>query len=169
MVNDWSPEPPREAEEVSCNNSEIAPFGLTSSDSDDDSVHPDGYEPLTNMALEEAENEVTDTDSFGGDTEWFEQQNGDAEIELSRDLLPQASNGSISQLWAGPARDIALGTEGAAAVRAAMEGFSLPPTAVPAWASTVPEEQWTDMLRQRITTLQQHRQQRQTQEESPSV
>ncbi|XP_047119263.1 uncharacterized protein LOC124802493 isoform X1 [Schistocerca piceifrons] len=108
-------------------------------------------------------------DSFGGDTEWFEQQNGDAEIELSRDSLPQASNGSISQLWAGPARDIALGTEGAAAVRAAMEGFNLPPTAVPAWASNVPEEQWTDMLRQRITTLQQHRQQRQAQEESPSV
>lgn len=39
-------------------------------------------------------------------------------------------------------------------VRAAMAGFSLPPSAYPAWAANVPESQWATTLAQHIQRIQ---------------
>lgn len=39
-------------------------------------------------------------------------------------------------------------------VRAAMAGFSLPPSAIPSWAANIPESQWTSTLTQQIQRIQ---------------
>lgn len=48
-----------------------------------------------------------------------------------------------------------MGTEQAEQVRAAMADFALPASAIPDWASEVPEEQWKQQLLDRIQRLQQ--------------
>ena len=39
-------------------------------------------------------------------------------------------------------------------IRAAMSNITLPPSAIPSWASEIPEAQWTSYLTARINSLQ---------------
>ncbi|KAE8738397.1 hypothetical protein FOCC_FOCC016119 [Frankliniella occidentalis] len=65
--------------------------------------------------------------------------------------LPEAGRAELVALWNSTPVDmtsnsIAMDDERSAQIRAAMAGFSLPPSAVPAWASSIPEELWKEKL-----------------------
>jgi hypothetical protein len=63
----------------------------------------------------------------------------------------------LKELWSGSSdgNTIEMGTEQAEQVKAAMANFALPASAIPDWASEVPEEQWKQQLLDRIQRLQQ--------------
>jgi hypothetical protein len=63
----------------------------------------------------------------------------------------------LREVWSGSSRgdSIEMGSEQAEQVRAAMSNFSLPASAIPGWASAVPEEQWKQQLLDRIQRQQQ--------------
>jgi hypothetical protein len=64
----------------------------------------------------------------------------------------------LREVWSGSSRgdSIEMGSEQAERVTAAMANFSLPASAIPGWASAVPEEQWKQQLLDRIQKQQQH-------------
>ena len=49
-----------------------------------------------------------------------------------------------------PAGALPINAEKAAEIQAAMANFTLPPSAVPAWAVNIPEEQWKQGLLERL-------------------
>jgi hypothetical protein len=65
----------------------------------------------------------------------------------------------LREVWSGSSHgdSIEMGSEQAEQVRAAMANFSLPASAIPGWASAVPEEQWKQQLLDRIQRQQQQR------------
>lgn len=69
----------------------------------------------------------------------------------------------LKEVWSGSSNgdSIEMGSERAEEVRAAMANFALPLSAIPDWASAVPEEQWKQQLLDRIQRLQQQQGDRQ--------
>ena len=69
----------------------------------------------------------------------------------------------LREVWSGSSNgdSIEMGSEWVEEVRAAMANFALPLSAVPDWASAVPEEQWKQQLLDRIQRLQQQQGNRQ--------
>lgn len=69
----------------------------------------------------------------------------------------------LKEVWSGSSNgdSIEMGSERAEEVRAAMANFALPLSAVPDWASAVPEEQWKQQLLDQIHRLQQQQGNRQ--------
>lgn len=63
----------------------------------------------------------------------------------------------LREIWSGSSsgNNIEMGSEQAEQVRAAMANFALPASAIPSWASAVPEEQWKQELLDQIQRLQQ--------------
>ncbi|KAJ1526665.1 hypothetical protein ONE63_008247 [Megalurothrips usitatus] len=66
-----------------------------------------------------------------------------------------AGRAELAALWNNtPVGDssngIAMDDERSDQIKAAMAGFSLPPSAVPAWASNIPEELWKERLLGRL-------------------
>nr|CAD7432861.1 unnamed protein product [Timema monikensis] len=67
------------------------------------------------------------------------------------------TTGEQVQVWSGPTAqpDIEIGAEQAEQIRTAMSSFTLPSSAIPAWAASVPEDEWKQQLLARIKNLQQ--------------
>lgn len=68
---------------------------------------------------------------------------------------PSAGTAELAALWnsapnEATSNSIAMDDERSAQIRAAMAGFSLPASAVPAWASDIPEELWKERFLGRI-------------------
>jgi hypothetical protein len=62
----------------------------------------------------------------------------------------------LREIWSGLSSgdSIEMGNERAEEVKAAMANFALPVSAIPEWASAVPEEQWKQQLLDQIQKLQ---------------
>lgn len=68
---------------------------------------------------------------------------------------PSAGRAELVALWnstpvEASSNSIAMDDERSAQIREAMAGFSLPPSAVPAWASNIPEELWKERIFDRL-------------------
>ncbi|XP_034243681.1 male-enhanced antigen 1 [Thrips palmi] len=68
---------------------------------------------------------------------------------------PSAGRAELAALWnsapnEATSNSIAMDDERSAQIRAAMAGFSLPASAVPAWASDIPEELWKERFLGRL-------------------
>lgn len=71
--------------------------------------------------------------------------------------LENERHAELREVWSGSSNgdSIEMGSERAEEVKAAMANFALPLSAIPDWASAVPEEQWKQQLLDRIQRLQQ--------------
>ncbi|KAK3930321.1 Male-enhanced antigen 1 [Frankliniella fusca] len=92
---------------------------------------------------------VNDEDSDVEPEETNQIDNRPAEDETAQ--LPEAGREELLALWNSTpvgvtSNSITMDDERSAQIRAAMAGFSLPPSAVPAWASSIPEEMWKEKL-----------------------
>nr|CAD7447573.1 unnamed protein product [Timema bartmani] len=67
------------------------------------------------------------------------------------------TTGEQVEVWSNPTAqpNIEIGAEQAEQIRTAMSSFTLPSSAIPAWAASVPEDEWKQQLLARIKNLQQ--------------
>ncbi|KAF4520659.1 hypothetical protein B566_EDAN007525 [Ephemera danica] len=145
-----SPEPPR-LNGAPCCDGHQTPEGHTSSDSEDEQPTPyEGYELLPQQFEDEESAVNHENNSTPGETA--------NPLEAGCDTAPvihDPMRDERLQLWSGPGgRDVVqMDAARTQQVLQAMAGFSLPSSAVPAWASSVPEEQWRAKLDERLQTM----------------
>ncbi|XP_018917072.2 uncharacterized protein [Bemisia tabaci] len=155
MVHCWSPEPPQECNDVDSTAQASNIVVYETDESDGEQIVSDGYEllPLDDAAV-------------GSDDENLDGRESMSNVSHSLNFDPSDTSNTIptvpsispfeadSELDLPPRADIVVDT---ARIQAAMAQFSLPPSAIPSWASVIPESQWTHHLMSRINTLQNQR------------
>ncbi|KAJ8890826.1 hypothetical protein PR048_010335 [Dryococelus australis] len=67
----------------------------------------------------------------------------------------EGTTAELRELWSAPATrvDFDLGVDKVQAVQEAMSGVTLPASAIPEWAASVPEDQWRQQIMDRIQEL----------------
>jgi len=150
-TNKIVPDPPDNTDENFATNHENIIMG-TDSDTDDDDVALDGYEPLPLGPVDDVNEESSDSDDDSGV--------GSGGQHSSNENLPPINpiEGTlVREVWASPRPfvvDIAMDSEKVDEVKQAMAGITLPASAIPEWASSIPEEQWKQHLINRLQNLQ---------------
>lgn len=173
MVGMWTPEPSREPYDENLSTAEvgIVMAEQDSSDSEDENAVYSGYQLLTQVPtdLPNSGNEDVDDSMRAGDLP--ESSKADGMLAAAVDIEDTGASQMVSyqcnfenerrselrEVWSGSSHgdSIEMGSEQAEQVRAAMANFSLPASAIPGWASAVPEEQWKQQLLDRIQRQQQ--------------
>lgn len=132
------PEPPDNNETISSVNDINV---VNETDSDDDGNEYDGY-TLLPLGPEE---------TFSDDDVTVEEE------EHSENSLPSIipmENQLVQEVWGNQATfvgiDIEMDNDKVNEVKRAMSNFTLPPTSIPAWANSVPEEMWKENLMDRL-------------------
>lgn len=135
------PDPDNPSEDIAPNNEIIL---VTDTDTDDEDNPYNDYEPLPMndiTDLSDEENNHSDSDEASGPTP---------------DSLPQITRIEatlVKEVWSAPlprAVDIEMDSTRVDEVKKAMNNFTLPPSAIPEWANTIPEEQWKQQLINRL-------------------
>lgn len=179
MVGMWAPEPPQEPynENLSTSEAGVIVIEQDSSDSEDDNPDYSGYQLLAQAPhdLPSSGNEDTDDSECAGELPAsFEvagtysatvdsDDSGASHMASDQCNFENERHAELREVWSGSsnADSIEMGSERAEEVRAAMANFALPVSAIPDWASAVPEEQWKQQLLDRIQRLQQQQGDRQ--------
>lgn len=157
-----APDPPTyPADENSSSNYDAALPGVHSDDSDNENEEQ-AYEGYTLLGQHDViggplpENDDSDfeSDNVGVDETQIGGQTDD-QAALATPPSLTAGRVELAALWnSAPVEDsstsIAMDDERSAQIKAAMAGFSLPPSAVPAWASDIPEELWRERILGRL-------------------
>lgn len=168
MVGDWSPDPPREADEQLTNSTQAVFFESEDSEEDTYTNPPIGYEllfaPSTGLTSDEEESDsCEDADHEGeedseevGETSVAGPSTSSPAVPLdAAEHLAQARRSEIEEVAAlyasdAPRADINVNCD---EVRAAMSGFTLPPSSIPPWAENIPEAQWAATLMDQLQRL----------------
>ncbi|XP_069686760.1 male-enhanced antigen 1 isoform X2 [Periplaneta americana] len=180
MVGMWTPEPPREPcnENLSTAGAGIVVVEQESSDSEDEIAAYSGYELLPQIPIEPPDSGSEDVDDAVSGGEPPGLPGSDNMMAAGADVIDTGASvidadqcnfeverqAELREVWSGASsgNNIEMGSEQAEQVRAAMANFALPASAIPAWASAVPEEQWKQQLLDRIQRLQQRQGDEQT-------
>lgn len=169
MVGDWSPDPPREADEQLTNSTHAVFFESEDSEEDTYTNPPIGYEllfaPSTGLTSDEEE-ESDNCEDVNHEEEENSEEVGETSVAgLSApssavpldvtEHLAQVRRSEIEEVAAlytpdAPRPDISVNCD---EVRAAMSGFTLPPSSIPPWAENIPEAQWAAALMQQLQRL----------------
>lgn len=143
MVNSNSgvPEPQQTSDDHFAVNTEVI---LATDSEDEEENNYNGYQPLPLSPEEvhsDTEEENSDSASYGNSA-------------ASSNTLPaieRAEETLVKEVWSGtPPKDIEMDSAKVDEVKQAMVNFSLPDSAIPEWASKVPEEAWKATLLSRI-------------------
>lgn len=135
------PDPDNPSEDIAPNNEIIL---VTDTDTDDEDNPYNDYEPLPMNDItdpSDEENPHSDSDEASGP---------------NTDSLPQITRIEatlVTEVWSAPlprAVDIEMDSTRVDEVKKAMNNFTLPPSAIPEWANTIPEEQWKQQLINRL-------------------
>jgi len=156
MVSALSPEPPQEADDrMSFPSQAVA---VESDESEDDMLGnaPPGYELLSQgPVVGPSSDEESDSD-----TELPEGENATTNTVPGADHPPASDNArrpseveEVDRLYSAPSLRPELSVD-CEQVRAAMVGFTLPPSAIPPWAVNIPEAQLASLLTQQIQRIQ---------------
>lgn len=135
------PDPDNPSEDIAPNNEIIL---VTDTDTDDEDNPYNDYEPLPM-------NDITDLSD-----EENNHSDSDEASEPTPDSLPQITRIEatlVKEVWSAPlprAVDIEMDSTRVDEVKKAMNNFTLPPSAIPEWANTIPEEQWKQQLINRL-------------------
>ncbi|XP_054263110.1 uncharacterized protein LOC128986971 [Macrosteles quadrilineatus] len=163
MVFDWSPEPPREVDDRMSYPTQAV---LVESDESEDDMlgqAPSGYELLAQgPVLGPSSDEENESDSDSAPTNELG-LTASANVNTQADVgLPSTSQVVVQRTSEVQEVDLLYSTATSRPdlavdcdqVRAAMVGFTLPPSAIPAWAANIPEGQLTTLLTQQIQRIQ---------------
>ncbi|XP_046664121.1 uncharacterized protein LOC124356887 [Homalodisca vitripennis] len=158
MVCNWSPDPPRDIDDHMFVPSQV--MTVESDDSDEETLGnaPPGYELLPQgpaVGLSSEEEEESDSETSGSVAVTVSSSRQPSEVPSTSDALARRRSEveEVDRLYSTPALrpEIAVDCD---EVRAAMSGFSLPPSAFPPWATGVPEAEWATVLTQHIQRIQ---------------
>ncbi|XP_076288205.1 male-enhanced antigen 1 [Lasioglossum baleicum] len=148
-----SPDPTQQPIEASLNapNLQFDARGVNESDSEDDDVGMSGYEPLSQVPLDNDPMLYDDEDD-----EWVS-NNGENSQTLS--LTLESHHDCLSEtieVWSSPHNrsNIDMDADKINQVKSMMASFTLPTTAIPEWANTISEDQWKEQLIGRIKEMQ---------------
>uniref|UniRef100_A0A1B6CS64 Male-enhanced antigen 1 n=1 Tax=Clastoptera arizonana TaxID=38151 RepID=A0A1B6CS64_9HEMI len=151
MVNEWFPEPPQDTEGRLSAPSQIVFVEDELSDDDLAGFAPTGYELLSLQGFttdeEEDSNEEEDI-PINEPVHSRETSEQPADPETVSEVEVQAS---FLNAPTSTRSDINVNFD---EVRAAMVGFTLPPSSIPPWAANIPESQWTNTLIHHIQRIQ---------------
>lgn len=124
------------------------------SDIDDDSNNYEGYQPLPANAEDVCSEEESDGDD-------------DAEAAVSLSAPPPVQDLPaivpieqmlLKQVWdSGVSKDIEMDSNKVDAVKKAMINITLPPSSIPEWANSIPEEEWKATLLNKIQGFNKHK------------
>ncbi|PNF16766.1 hypothetical protein B7P43_G00885 [Cryptotermes secundus] len=173
MVGMWTPEPSREPYDENLSTAEVGMVVAEqdSSDSEDENLVYGGYELLSQVPTDLPSSGIEDVDDSVSAGDLPESSKIDGMVTAAVDIEDNGASQMVSyqcsfenerrselrEVWSGSSHgdSIEMGSEQAERVRAAMANFSLPASAIPSWASAVPEEQWKQQLLDRIQRQQQ--------------
>lgn len=167
MVGDWSPDPPREVDDHLTNSSHTVVFGSDDSDEEPNTSPPVGYEllfaPGTGLTSDEEEESDNSEDDNNEEQENDEVDQVAGPSATTSSTIPLDVTEHLTQARRSEVDEIAvLYAPGALRpdisvncdeVRAAMSGFTLPPSSIPPWAENIPEAQWAATLMQQLQRL----------------
>lgn len=127
---------------VTPNNNEIVTGA--DSDTDDDANNYEGYQPLPGNAEDACSEEESDDDAEAATATSASPANDLPDVVPIEQTL-------LKEVWdCGVSKDIEMDSNKVDAVKRAMVNITLPASAIPAWASSVPEEEWKATLLSRI-------------------
>uniref|UniRef100_A0A1B6G9S1 Male-enhanced antigen 1 n=1 Tax=Cuerna arida TaxID=1464854 RepID=A0A1B6G9S1_9HEMI len=160
MVCNWSPDPPRAMDDHMSVPSQV--MTVESDDSEEETLGnaPQGYEllpqgPAVGLSSEEEEESDSETSGSVAVATAVSSSSQPSEVPSTSDPLARRRSEveEVDRLYSTPALrpEIAVDCD---QVRAAMSGFSLPPSAFPPWAAGVPETEWSTVLTQHIQRIQ---------------
>lgn len=157
-----APDPPAYPIDESLPHNFNPPLAVPNSDDSDNEFEEqqayDGYTLLGQHELIAGPTVNNNDDSeneFDGESIVAGEDNEQTEGESGFPPELTAGRAELAALWNNtPVGDssngIAMDDERSDQIKAAMAGFSLPPSAVPAWASNIPEELWKERLLGRL-------------------
>lgn len=130
--------------------------------SEDESEHEDeetidnhhGYQQLPQEAPD-ATDDHSDSDSEELNQPSVETQRAMQFTEESRRRQEALSREEQAQLWAGQSQDrsdIVLDKDKVDTIKKVMSRISLPPSAVPQWASEITSDEWSDMVQKKLNS-----------------
>ncbi|PSN43323.1 hypothetical protein C0J52_17728 [Blattella germanica] len=168
MVGKWTPEPPREPynENLSTCGVDIVVIEQDSTESEDEDMAYSEYELLPQIPPDGTDSGIDDVDiTENGDNVAGPSSNESAPCQLGDEAsaaqtvqckFEEAGQVELKEVWSAPSggSNIEMGSEQVEQVRAAMANFALPSSSIPAWATSVPEEEWKQQLLDRIQRLQ---------------
>ncbi|XP_067010206.2 uncharacterized protein [Anabrus simplex] len=170
----WSPEPPADpgVENLTTQNTLYMPAVADSEDEDDYDdddgavqmavAVDEGYEPISDAVDTSSDFSSVPGSDIGSDDEGADVHAAAygtttephlSSLERDSAYSPSLSSSNVWSNPSVPAPTIEMGEERVAQVLAAMSNISLPPSAVPEWAASVPEEHWRQTLLERIQSL----------------
>ncbi|XP_031838798.1 male-enhanced antigen 1 [Nomia melanderi] len=149
-----SPDPTQQPIEESLNapNGQFDVRTINESDSDDDDVGMSGYEPLSQVPVD------NDTMLFDDEDDEWVSNNGESSQTVPLPTL-ESRHDSLSEtieVWSSPHNrsNIDMDADKINQVKSMMASFTLPTTAIPEWANTISEDQWKEQLIGRIKEMQ---------------
>uniref|UniRef100_A0A1B6LUE6 Male-enhanced antigen 1 n=1 Tax=Graphocephala atropunctata TaxID=36148 RepID=A0A1B6LUE6_9HEMI len=155
MVCNWSPDPPRDVDDRMSVPSQVV--AVESDDSEEEAVGnaPPGYEllpqgPAVGVSSDEEEESDTEASAEADPSSRQPTEPPSTPEALAR---RRSEVEEVDQLYSTPALRPEMAVD-CDQVRAAMSGFSLPPSAFPPWAAGVPEVDWATVLTQHIQRIQ---------------
>ncbi|KAJ3665440.1 hypothetical protein Zmor_000936 [Zophobas morio] len=141
--NHGYPDPDKPTEDLTPNNDVIV---ATDTDTDDDDNPYNEYQLLPTQELAEVDESSTNSDEEGAV----------ANIDTLPPIIPMEET-LVKEVWTAPypkAVDIVMDSSKVDEVKQAMVNFTLPPSAIPEWANTIPEEQWKQQLISKLQNLE---------------
>lgn len=153
MVSSWLPEPPNGSpgDEIEATDDITLP-GSDTSDTEDDELGYEGYEPLP-LGPHDMDNEPSSED-----------EEMDITNATNTNMLPSQlptivpiERTLVRDVWNSPAPkciDIDMDPAKANEVKMVMANVTLPSSSIPDWAAVIPEDQWKEQLMNRIQNLQ---------------
>lgn len=151
-----SPEPTQEPveENLKAPDLNIGATAINESDSEDEEPGLGGYMPLSQVPLDN--DPMLDDDE---DEEWISaplDPNYMSPSVSGRNDQVEACDSDTLEVWSSRSNqsDIDLDADKINQVKNAMASFTLPTAAIPEWANSVSEEEWKQILIERIKEMQ---------------